>query len=185
MSNHGVFIPRQIGAMNVDIWNRHAISGSAVGDLDNGSVVRLTGKSTDPDKFEVWETALVSNAATDVLWMAYSGEEFMPGKQPSLEADNVKYFTNEEGKVFSVYRPQVHDIITLNADAINEAKSTGDLYLVPKKDQKKLSWSSTSGSGLCYKYIQDTTITFGGTSGFNTHFTSGREDAYIFECIKA
>ena len=35
MANHGIFIPRQIGAMNVDIWNRHAIAGSTVNaDID-------------------------------------------------------------------------------------------------------------------------------------------------------
>lgn len=185
-ANHGIFIPRQIGAMNVDIWNRHAISGSTVGDVDNGSVFTLTGKSTEVDEFEVWTTALTSASPTaDVLWMAYSGEEFMPSLQPATTADDVKEFTNLEGKVFPAYRPQVHDLITLNADAILTAFADGDLYLIPVAGKKKLDWSAADpGTGLCYKLIQTTTIAFGSTS-LNSSFGSGRETAYIFECIRA
>jgi len=186
MANHGIFIPRQIGAMNVDIWNRHAISGSVVGDVDNGSVFRLTGKSTKIDESEVWETALASaSPVNDVLWMAYSGEDFMPSLQPYGNAEDIKEFTNLEGKVFPAYRPQVHDLITLNADAILTAKDSNDLYLIPVSGQKKLDWaSSPSAAGLCYKLIQTTTIVFGSTS-LNSSFASGRETAYVFECIRA
>lgn len=186
MANHGIFIPRQIGAMNVDIWNRHAISGSVVGDVDNGSVFQLTGKSSEIDEFEVWTTALTSaSPVNDVLWMAYSGEDFMPSLQPATSADDIKEFTNLQGKVFPAYRPQVHDLITLNADAILTTYADGDLYLVPVTGEKKMDWASTpAASGLCYKYIQDITIPFGSTS-LNSSFASGREAAYIFECISA
>lgn len=185
-ANHGIFVPRQIGAMNVDIWNRHAISGSAVGDVDNGSVFQLVGKSTEVDESEVWVTDLVSGSpTTDVLWMAYSGEDFMPSLQLHGDATNIKEFTNLQGKVFPAYRPQVHDLITLNADAILTAKADGDEYLIPVTGQKKLDWSATrSASGLCYKLIQTTTFAFGGTS-LNSTFASGRETAYVFECISA
>lgn len=186
MANHGIFIPRQIGAMNVDIWNRHAISGSAVGDVDNGSVFQLTGKSTEVDEFEVWTTALVSASPVgDVLWMAYSGEDFMPSLQLTGGADDIHNFTNKEGKVFPAFRPQVHDLITLNADAILSEFEAGDTHLVPVAGQKKLDWANAAAeSGLCYKLIQTTTFAFGSTS-LNSTFASGRETAYIFECISA
>lgn len=185
-ANHGIFIPRQIGAMNVDIWNRHAISGSVVGDVDNGSVFKLTGKSTEIDESEVWVTALASaSPVNDDLWMAYSGEDFMPSLQPYGDAENIKEFTNIEGKVFPAFKPQKYDLITLNADAILSAWQAGDTHLVPVAGQKKLDWAAADpGSGLCYKLIQTTTFAFGSTS-LNSSFASGRETAYIFECVRA
>lgn len=186
MANHGIFIPRQIGAMNVDIWNRHAISGSVVGDVDNGSVFQLTGKSTEVDEFEVWTTALASaSPINDDLWMAYSGEDFMPSLQPYGDAENIKEFTNIEGQVFPAFKPQKYDLITLNADAILSAFAAGDTYLIPVAGQKKLDWvPADPGTGMCFKLIQTTTFAFGSTS-LNSSFASGRETAYIFECIRA
>lgn len=186
MANHGIFIPRQIGAMNVDIWNRHAIAGSAVGDIDNGSVFSLTGKSTEIDESEVWLVAKTSGSPrSDVLWMAYSGEDFMPSLQLTGGADNIKNFTNVFGKVFPAFKPQLFDLITLNADGILSAFAAGDTHLVPVDGELKMDWNAGDpGTGLCYKLIQTTTFAFGGT-GLNSSFASGREIAYIFECIRA
>lgn len=185
-ANHGIFIPRQIGAMNVDIWNRHAISGSVVGDVDNGSVFNLTGKSTAIDESEVWVTALASgSAAVDDLWMAYSGEDFMPSLQPYGDAENIKEVTNIEGQVFPAFKPQKYDLITLNADAIYTTFTAGDTHLIPLAGEKKLDWANADpGTGMCFKLIQTTTFAFGSTS-LNSSFASGRETAYIFECIRA
>lgn len=185
MANHAIFIPRQIGAMNVDIWNRHAIAGSAVGDIDNGSVFRLTGKSTEVDESEVWTVAVTSASPTaDVLWMAYSGEEFMPSLQLTGGADEIKNFTNSYGKVFPAFKPQLFDLITLNADGFTGAKGNNN-YAIPAAGQLKLAWAAADpGAGLCYKLIQTTNITLGG-AGLNSSFATGREVAYIFECIRA
>lgn len=185
MANHGIFIPRQIGAMNVDIWNRHAISGSTVGDIDNGSVFRLTGKSTEADEFEVWTVAVASaSPVNDTLWMAYSGEEFMPSLQPASSADDIRQFTNSYGKVFPAFKPQLFDLITLNADAILSAWQAGDTHLVPVAGQLKLDWAAADpGSGLCFKLIQTIPLAFGSTS--LNGLAGGNETAYIFECIRA
>ena len=187
MANHGIFIPRQIGAMNVDIWNRHAIAGSTVNaDIDNGSVFPLLRKSSEVDEFEVWiaGSPTTSASTSDVLWMAYSGEDFMPSLQTTGGADNIKNFTNTNGKVFPAYRPQVHDLITVNADALLSAYADGDLYIHPVSGELKMDWDTVPGTGLAYKLIQTTTFAFGSTS-LNSSFGSGRETAYIFECIQA
>lgn len=186
MANHAIFIPRQIGAMNVDIWNRHAIAGSAVGDIDNGNVFRLTGKSTEVDESEVWLVALPSASPVgDVLWMAYSGEDFMPSLQLTGGADEIKNFTNVYGKVFPAFKPQLFDLITLNADAFTGAKGGGDNYAVPSAGSLKLAWAAADpGSGLCFKLIQTVNFSFGAT-GLNSSFADGREPAYVFECIRA
>lgn len=184
MANHGIFVPRQIGAMNVDIWNRHAIaSGSSVGDIDNGSVFTLSEKSDESDEFEVWVAEVSGSPTGDVLWMAYSGEEFMPSLQPSLSADDIHEFTNENGSVFPAYKPQLFDLITMNADALYDAFAEGDEYIIPVEDELKLGWTDTlPASGLAYKLIQTTYFSFGSTSlnGFGTD----RETAYIFECVQ-
>ena len=186
MANHAIFIPRQIGAMNVDIWNRHAIAGSAVGDIDNGNVFQLTGKSTEVDESEVWLVAKASaSPVNDVLWMAYSGEDFMPSLQLTGGADEIKNFTNVYGKVFPAFRPQVHDLITLSADGLLSAFQAGDVYAIPVAGQLKLDWAQADpGSGMLFKLIQTTNFSFGAI-GLNTSYASGRETAYIFECIRA
>ncbi len=186
MANHAIFIPRQIGAMNVDIWNRHAIAGSAVGDIDNGSVFKLTGKSTEVDESEVWLVALASaSPVNDDLWMAYSGEDFMPSLQLTGGADDIKNFVNVYGKVFPAFKPQKYDLITLNADGFASAWQAGDTHAIPVAGGKKLDWAAADpGTGLCYKLIQTTTFAFGAT-GLNSSFASGRETAYILECIRA
>jgi len=181
---NSIFIPRQIGAMDVAIWNRHAIaSGSAMGDIDNGSVFNLPTKSTKVDEFEVWEATLSGSTITGQLWMAYSGEYFSPELQPSFSADDANAFTNKNGKVFPAFMPQVGDLITVSADVLKTAFATGDTHVVPVPEELKMDWvNSDPGTGLTYKLIQTIPLSFGAI-GLNN--TGHQETGYILECIRA
>lgn len=180
---NSIFIPRQIGAMDVAIWNRHAIAGSAVGDIDNGSIFLLPNKSAEVDEFEVWEVAIAGSVVTGQFWMAYSDEYFRPELQPSFAADDPRQFTNVFGKVFPAYMPQVGDLITVSASALKTAFQAGDEYVIPVAGELKMDWAAADpGTGLCYKLQQTIPLSFG-SIGLNS--TGSRETGYILECIRA
>lgn len=181
---NSIFIPRQIGAMDVAIWNRHAIANdSAIGDIDNGSVFLLPTRSTKIDESEVWEVEVFETGAVGQLWMAYSDEYFMPGLQPSFDADNVKMFTNKNGKVFPAYMPQLGDLITVSAGALLTDFATGDKYVGPVTKELKMDWATTlPQTGLAYKLVGTLPLSFG-SIGLNS--TGNYETGYILECVRA
>jgi len=119
MTDHAVLVPNAIASLNVDAYNRPAKSAS---DVDNGNIVILTGKSATAGESEVW-TAVVpstSNGLTGV-WMA-NGEELsltISGNSTykGLNPDPRQAY-NVAGKVFSVFKPQLGDIITITADGL-------------------------------------------------------------------
>jgi hypothetical protein len=90
--SHGILIPKQIAASNIDAWTRSAVSAS---DVDNGNIVSGTG-------------------LTDV-WMVYEPELVWTGSYRGLNPD-VREFYTAAGLVFSVFKPELDDIITLTAD---------------------------------------------------------------------
>lgn len=142
---HGILVPSNTAAMNVDAWRRNAVSAS---DVDNGNVVKLTTKSTTSGESEVF-TAVVPSTSEGLtnLWfvyepavvVTYSGASAYKGLDP-----DVRNFYTKAGLVFSVFKPQTSDIITLSADAIagtyvasgsptthiNATNSTGGLKLL-------------------------------------------------------
>lgn len=140
MTTHAVLIPKAIAAMNIDAWNRSAVSAS---DVDNGNIVILSGKSTTAGEGEVW-TAVVPSTSDGLtgVWMAfepevvvtYSGSSAYKGLDP-----NPQNFYNKATKVFSIFKPKVGDIIELTAEGlagtyiagttthVNATNSTGGL----------------------------------------------------------
>ena len=117
MAYHGVLIPEQIAAMNVDSYNRSVISSASA--LDNGNVFGLGGKSTTDGESEVFSVVETSSSNIDALWMAYSGDEIVvtDARYKGLDPDP-RNFYNAAGKVFSAYRPKVGDIILLTGEGL-------------------------------------------------------------------
>jgi hypothetical protein len=85
---------------------------------------------------------------TTGMWMAYSPEvvTVVSGslKYKGLNNDP-REFTNLSGEVFSAFKPQVGDIITLTAEAITGDKST-NTYAVAANGAYTLAWAAAANS---------------------------------------
>jgi hypothetical protein len=182
MSAHGVLIPVVIAAKDIDSLNRSAISAL---DFDNGNVMVLNGKSATAGESEVW-TGIVPSTSNGLtgLWMAYepeivvttSGSSEYKGLDP-----NPQNFYNINGDVFSIFRPQLGDILTLTADALSGAYSAGVTTHVNATNSggKQLVWANAVGTGiLSLKFLAVSYISLA-TGGIDTQ----RVTAYTFEVV--
>jgi hypothetical protein len=181
MAYHGVLIPRAIAAMNVDAYTRSAICAAA---LDNGNVVKLTTRSTTSNEAEVFTAVVPSNGnGLTGLWMVYSGDEIVltDSKYKGLDPD-VRNFYTAASKVVSVYKPQLGDIIELNAEALYStyvALSTTHINATDTTGGYKLEWgTSQTGSVLSYKLLS-----VGYISLATGAIDSQRVTTYVFECV--
>ena len=181
--SYGVCIPVSIAAMNVDAWNRSAVSASTV---ENGNVVVLATKSATAGQSEVW-TATVPSGTLTGLWMAYEPEIVTTvsgsSKYKGLDPDP-RNFVNIIGDVFSVFKPQLGDIITLTADALSTNTSysagvTTHVNAINSTGGLQLEWAAAVGSGiLSLKLLAATTISIA-TGAIDTQ----RVVAYQFEVV--
>jgi hypothetical protein len=180
MANHGVLIPVQIAAMNIDSLNRSVIDyGASASGIDNGWVLKMGAQHTSGSLTEVFEVSAPSSASPAGLWMAYSGDEIVltDSKYKGLDPDP-RHFYNVAEKVFSAYKPQIGDIIIATADCFSAAFSS-NTYAIGQPDVFTLLWvNDLLTSGLCYKYIATTYISLA-TGAIDDQ----RETAYKLECI--
>lgn len=176
MAYHGVLIPSAIAAKNIDIFNRSVIvSGS---DVDNGNVLQLGAKSVNYGEQEVFVATPNSGSSfLSGLWMAYTGEEIpiTDSRYKGLDPDPRSFF-NPSGKVFSAFRPQVGDIVTLTADAVTGG-SAAFVNAAPGALKLAFGASQTAGA-LSFKVLRTTYISIG-TGAID----SQRTVAYELECI--
>lgn len=177
MAYHGILIPRAIMATNVDSLNRSVVDAA---DIDNGNVMVMGARSTTAGLAEVFEVSQpVTNSLTG-LWMAYSGDEIvLTGNYKGLDPDP-RNFYNKAGQVFSAYKPQLADIILVNAEALGGTFIGGTTTHVNATDQSwKLVWgNSQTASVLSYKLLSVSYISLA-TGGID----SQRQTAYILECV--
>jgi len=175
---HAVLVPEQIAAMNIDSLNRSVYSSSASA-IDNGFVFQCTTKVwTSGSGAEVFNIAAPATGSLVNLWMAYSGDEIIltDAKYKGLDPDPRNFF-NAQAKVFSAYKPQVGDIITLTADAFRGTPASA--YAIAENGAMQLAWvASLPETGLHYKYLQTTYISLAtGSIG------EQRVTAYELECV--
>lgn len=119
---HNVLIENNVASMNVDAWNRSAVAAT---DVDNGNIVILSALSTTAGESEVW-TALTPSTSDGLtgVWMVYQPPEVLTdGKYLNLDP-NPQNFYVLAGKTFSVFKPQIGDIVTMTADGLAGTKST-------------------------------------------------------------
>jgi hypothetical protein len=158
---YGILIPNAIAALNVDAWNRSAVSASAV---ENGNIVILASKSTTAGESEVWTATVPSSGAgLTGVWICYEPEVVLTAsKYKGLDPDP-RNFVNAIGDIFSVFKPQLGDILTMSADCFsgafsshthaNATNSTGGLKLV---------WgSSQTASVFSVKYLATSYVSIG------------------------
>jgi hypothetical protein len=181
MAYHGVLVPSAIAATNIDSYNRSAVCASA---LDNGMIVKLTGKSTTAGETEVF-TAVVPSTAAGLtnLYMVYAGDEVVitDSRYKGLDPDPRNFFVPAT-KIVSVFKPTLGDIITVNAEALLGNYSAGvttHINAVDTTGGLNLYWgNSQTSSVLSYKLLRVTYFSLA-TGGIDTQ----RVTAYEFECV--
>ena len=181
MASHGVCIPVQVAAMNIDAYNRSCYCAS---DVDNGNVVYLSGKETNSARLEVWTGVQPATAgggsALTGLWMAYEPEivSVVSGSSVYKGLNNdPRNFYNIATGVFSIFRLQLDDEVILTADALYgsanlfaNATNTGGF---------ELAWAASNpGSILSLQLVKTTYISLA-TGGIDDQ----REDAYQFVVV--
>ena len=171
---NGILIQSAVMAKDVDSLNRAVV---AAVDVQNGSVLNLTGYSTDAGEGEVWSAEAPATATLTSLWMAYSPEVVVTdGKYKGLDVDT-RNFVNTSGEVFDAFKPQIGDIVTMTADAIGGTKST-NTFIVATDGELKLQWAAAAVSGLSLSLVDETTVSIG-TGAIGTHKVA----AYKFEVV--
>jgi hypothetical protein len=167
--SYGVLIPNAIAAQNVDAWVRSAVCASAV---ENGNIVILTGKSTTAGEAEVWTAAVPATTSPGLTgaWMVYEPELVWTGSYRGLDPD-VRNFRVAATKIFTVFKPQLGDIITLTADNFSGAKGTTNDFgnATDSTGGLKLVWGDTqTGSVFSVKHLATTYISIG-TGAIGSH----------------
>jgi hypothetical protein len=172
---YGVIIPVAIAATNVDSYNRSAISASIV---ENGSPVALLTKSTTTGQAEVWDATTPATANLMSNWIAYDPELVYTSSYRGLDPD-VRNFRIPIGNTFSVFKPQVGDLLLMSEDCFSGAKSTAT-YAASADGQAQFVWTATSQSASCVAlhYIATQYISIG-TGAIDTQ----RVTAYLMEVI--
>ena len=176
MTTHAVLVPNMIAAMNIDSLNRSAQSAS---DVDNGNIVILTSRvSGQPEVF----TAVVPSTANGLtgVWIAYDPEIVLTAaKYKGIDPDPRNYY-NEIGKTFSVFKPQIGDIITLTAEALAGSKDANTFAnATDTTGGLKPLWGATqTASVFSLKLLATTYISIADGSIGNQRVT-----AYQFEVV--
>lgn len=165
-------------AKNVDIYNGSFIYEDA--DLQNGSVFAKGDEYSE----QVYEIEAPATGSLNGLWMASSpvdtiltdatGNQYKPGIL------DPRAFTNPKGLVFSAFKPQVGDIITISADGIEGDYDDTMLYVNAADGEFKLEFGTTqTANALSFKVIKPTYISVASANAIG----SQRIVAYKLECV--
>lgn len=165
-------------AKNIDTLNGSFIH---VADLPNGSVFTKGNKNSA----QVYEVGAIEAGALDNLWMAsnpvdvvltdVTGNQYKPGIL------DPRAFTNKSGLVFSAFKPQKGDLITITADGFtNEYEAGTHLYANVTAGSNKLTFGATqTADALSFAIVEVTYISIASASALG----SQRVPAYLLECV--
>ena len=179
--SYTVLTKRSVAAADNRALNRSALSGSAVTDIENGSVFNLFTQGTAGSALEVWLVTMGVSGSQTGMWMAASPEI-------NTTADGTLYyrglnqdprkFINIGGKVFDAIKLQPGDIIELTVDGLDSASTQA--FAVPVANTFKFAWAAApAGTGvMCLRYIATDYISIG--SG---DIDSQRVNSYKFEVL--
>ena len=109
--------------------------------------ISIADGSIGTQRVTAYQLEVVSNATG--VWMAYSPEivTVVSGtkKYKGINPDP-RDFTNLAGEIFTAFKPQVGDIITMTADGIGDTAIGTNTYAVAKDGQYKLDWASAANA---------------------------------------
>jgi len=169
---YGVIVPEKIAAQDVQAWNRSAVAAT---DYEQCSVGYFSGKSSTAGESEVWTITAPVTAHLFDLWMMFEPEIMLTNeKYKGLDPDP-RNFLKHDGEIFSVFKPQVGDLILMTADAVTGTKSTNE-YVVATNTAQQLTWAAAAVSGLSLNLIEEDYISIADGS-----IGGQRVTAYRFE----
>jgi hypothetical protein len=173
---HNVLIPNKVAAKDVDAYVRPVICASAV---DNGNVFQLNSMSGTTGEGEVFVATAPTSASSTDCWMAGQPEQpfATAGNNIYYGLGNIQDFYNSASAVFTAFRLNKGDIITVTADAMDSA--TPQAYAVPVTGTFKFAWAPAASTGLSFRYLSTTYIPIASGSSIG----SGRVTAFRLECI--
>ena len=107
--------------------------------------ISIADGSIGTQRVTAYELECVDNSSN--LWMAYSPEivTVVSGtkKYRGLNPDP-REFTNLEDEVFTAFKPQVGDIVTMTADGIGSTAIGSNTFVVAKTGQYKLDFAASA-----------------------------------------
>jgi hypothetical protein len=177
--SYGVLVPMAIAAQNVDSWVR---SGVCAGAVENGFVVSLLTKSATAGESEVW-TALVpasSGSHLTDIWMVYDPELVYTGTYYRGLDPDPRNFLIPATKIFSAFKPQLHDILLMSEDCFTGAwGGATNTHANCTNGQWQLVWgTSQTASVLSVAYLATSYISIGSGA-----IDSQRLTAYVVEVV--
>lgn len=178
MANKSVLVVNKIAAEDLGSLNRSAVINAEV---VNGSIYQLaSGYSATAGEGEVFTATLPATSALSNLWMtneALVNQAEINGKIVRGITIDPRDFSIPANKAFSVFKPQVGDIITITADGLAGTKST-NTFVVAANASALLTWAASAASGLSFKLLETTYLSIG-SGAIDTQ----RVTAYRFECV--
>ena len=176
MANHGVLLTKAVAAMNVDSYVR---SAKISADMDNGWVVSLSGLTAAAGENEVWTAVQPVTGTLNALWMVDGESIVLTESRYKGINPNIRDFYTPSGKVFTVFKPQVGDIISLSAEALAGTKSTNG-FVVGTNSAYALTWAAAAISGLSLKLLATDYLSAPSTGAIGE---LQRFDIYRFEVV--
>lgn len=175
---HGVLIPNMVAAKNIDTYNASFVSTT---DVDNGALIVKGDISSDASEGQVFEATLTDTANTLGVWMAFSPEDTIlvdgAGNQYKIGILDPRTFTNVAGLVFSAFKPQVEDIITV-AGGITGVSALAYAIIDAANDGKLVFSATANASGTTFKVLETTYISIASANAYG----SQRVTAYKLQC---
>jgi hypothetical protein len=173
--SYGVLKLDSVVASNIDSYNRSAVSAI---DFENGAVCYFTGKSSTAQQGEVWTAAAPITGKLTHLWMVYQPEIVTTSsKYKGLDPD-VRNFINKAGEIFSVFKPNLGDLIILTPDAITGTIGANTFITATDQDPF-LNWNTAVVAGLSFKLVATTTLSVASGAIDSQRISP----AYQFECV--
>lgn len=151
MASMGLIIPRKIAAQDVKAWVRSGVSDAV---MENGMVGVANTLSTTTGEDEVFSFVTPTTGNLSNLWMVYEPEVVVTDSSYRGINPDPRDFSLAIGDVFSIFQPQIGDIISMSADAISGTQST-NTFVVATNATDTLVWSAAAVSGLSLKLIDD------------------------------
>jgi len=181
--SHGILIPLQIAATNIDSWTRSAVTTAT--EVDNGNIVKLTTYGVATGQAEVW-TAVTPSTGDGLtnLWMVYEPELVWTGSYRGLDPD-VRNFSVAATRVFSVFSPQLGDLLRMTADNLvtGTGAALGSFAIATNSTGGlKPVWTSGWTSGTAVFAMKCTSITSYISIGTGA-IDSQRIASYDFEVV--
>jgi hypothetical protein len=177
---HTVVIPSKYAAKDVDAYLRPVLAQQ---NMDNGYVFTLGSQSTSASGTEVWLPTVPTTGSLSGTWMALEPEipALFSGTNQYNGLGTIQDFYTSASQVFTAFKPQVGDIITVTADAFTSGTApTAGQYAVAVNGAFTLTAQGTTGAGQSWALRGITSIPFAnGTIG------SSNLTAYKLECVIA